>query len=160
MTYYIVMGVSGCGKSTIGRALAARLNIPFIEGDDYHPQFNIDKMAAGQPLSNNDRKGWITALCGAANATGPSVMACSALNETVRNWLRAELKTAPKFIYLDGRQDMIAARLAKRSGHFFDPALLASQFAALDVPEDAIRICIDQAPKDMTAAIIAALDKK
>lgn len=159
MPHYIIMGVSGCGKSTIGRALAQRLDRPFIEGDDYHPPCNVDKMRAGKPLSNDDRKAWITGLCTAINESPTSVTACSALNETVRGWLRDSLKTAPVFIYLDGSEGLIKQRLSTRTDHYFDPALLDSQFKALHVPKDAVSITIDNSPEAIVKDILRALDK-
>ena len=148
MTQIIFMGVSGCGKSTIGRAAAQRLGLPFIEADDFHPKANIDKMSSGVALTDHDRGPWIDALIArtreveAKTAQPHSVMACSGLSHFVRDRLRAGLSRPPEFIHLSGAQDVINARLQARVGHFFDPVLLASQFAALSLPDKALTLDI------------------
>lgn len=148
MTQFIFMGVSGCGKSTIGRAASQRLGLPFIEADNFHPKANIDKMSRGVPLTDHDRGPWIDALIARAKeveaqkAQPHSVMACSGLSQFVRDRLRAGLTHAPDFIHLSGPQDVISARLKARIDHFFDPALLASQFAALSLPDKAFTLDI------------------
>lgn len=139
----VVMGVSGCGKTTLGRALAAALGWPFIEGDDHHSEANRAKMASGQPLENEDRQAWIAALTGAMRAAGPvSVAACSALNPVVRGWIEAGIGAPPVYLLLDGERNVLADRLARRPGHFMPPGLLDSQLAALDPPADAALIPI------------------
>lgn len=152
------MGVSGCGKSTIGRALAHKLDRPFIEGDDYHPAENIAKMQAAQPLGNADRRAWIDALCGAVNKSLPAVISCSALNAAVRSWLYDGAARELIFIHLSGTEALIAQRLSSRRDHFFDPVLLASQFAALETPQDAVAIDINQNIDAIVDACLAALD--
>jgi len=158
--FIIIMGVSGCGKSTVGWMLAKQLDCPFIEGDDYHPAENVAKMASGQALTNRDREVWITALCHAANESQLSIIACSALNTTVRNWLGADLKKPARYVWLEGLETLLAKRLAGRSGHFFDPSLLASQFAALDPPQDAITVSVDQPVEAIMAEILSVLDEE
>lgn len=152
-----MMGVSGCGKSTIGRALAQRLGRPFIEGDDFHPADNISKMQTGQPLENADRRAWIDALCGAVSDSPPAVISCSALNVSVRGWLHGGIDRPLVFIHLSGSQDLVAARLSQRGHHFFSPELLASQFAALDLPRRAITIKINQPMKAVLRDCLIAL---
>lgn len=155
----VIMGVSGCGKSTIGTALAQQLNQPFFEGDDYHPAKNISKMSAGIPLTNTDRAPWIEAICLAIKTKNQdAVLACSALNEDVRNRLQSGLAgMAVMFICLTGSMDVIQRRLAARAGHFMDPGLIQSQFDALDIPEDAIEISVDQSQETVINTALAAL---
>ena len=156
----ILMGVSGTGKSTVGVALAARLGRPFIEGDDHHPAENRAKMAGGTPLSNADRDGWIAALADAVNAGPPSVVACSALNAQVRGWLTARTDRHLRFVHLTAPREVIAQRLSARSGHFFDAGLLDSQFDALEEPDDAISVSVDQPVAAVVADVRAALDEE
>ena len=133
----VVMGVSGCGKSTVGELLAQQLGAEFIEGDSLHPASNVAKMAAGAPLTDADREGWlqtIAARLGAAHGDERGLVAsCSALKRAYRDTLRA---SAPelRFVYLQGDFDLLGARVAGRSGHYMPASLLASQFAALEEP--------------------------
>lgn len=156
--HIIIMGVSGCGKSTVGKMLAEHLGRPFLEGDDFHPAENVSKMASGQALTNQDREAWIKALCHSANESQLSIIACSALNATVRNWLGAGLEVSVSYIWLKGSETLLAKRLATRSNHFFSPSLLASQFAALDPQEDAIAVSVNQPVEAIIAEILSALD--
>ena len=139
----IVMGVSGCGKSTLARALADRYQCAFFDADDYHPAANIEKMSNGIPLNDTDRQPWLECLrdlLAAERAAGRSaVLACSALKEKYRAILR---QGAPdlRLIYLKGTQDEVQILMGRRSGHFMKPAMLASQFAALEEPADALAI--------------------
>jgi len=155
----VVMGVSGSGKSTIGRALAARLGRVFVEGDDHHPASNRKKMASGSPLTNADRKGWISDLATAVNAGPPAVVSCSALNATVRDWLETGFQRSVTLVHLTAPKVVLAARLAARKDHFFDPALLDSQFAALEAPQDVITISVDRTEAEVLQAVIEALEE-
>lgn len=138
MTCFVIMGVAGSGKSTIGAQAAARLRLPFIEADDFHSIANKAKMAGGTPLTDADRAPWIDALCDEAlRHDSDSVMSCSALTQFVRDRLRAGLRGKCRFIYLRGSEAVIAQRLQSRTGHFFNPSLLSSQFAALGEPDRA-----------------------
>lgn len=154
----ILMGVSGSGKSTIGQRLADTLRRPFLEGDDFHSASNVKKMAQGTPLQNADRKGWIEALCNAANHQPNAVIGCSALNETVRDWLSRGLVRPPVYVWLTAPEAVLAKRLAARTEHFFDPSLLRSQFEALQAPETAIRVSVDQPIEAVLSEIRSALD--
>ena len=157
----IVMGVSGSGKSSIGGALADALGTCFVEGDDHHPVENRTKMAAGIPLTNEDRRGWIAAIAADLNArAGACVLACSALNQTVRSWLDGEVAAPMSYVFLHGGKDLIAERLKSRRGHWFDPALLDSQFEALQPPDGAICPDIEQPVGDIVLDIIAALEQR
>jgi gluconokinase len=132
----IVMGVSGSGKSTVGRLLAARLGWPYLEGDDLHPAANIAKMAAGHPLDDADRAPWLAAIrdrCAALLRTrGGCVAGCSALKRQYRDVLREAGPT--RFAYLAVDRDELHRRLIERHGHFMPPTLLDSQLAALEPP--------------------------
>lgn len=142
------MGVAGCGKSTIGRKAAAQLDIPFLEGDDFHPPSNVAKMSSSQALTDEDRMPWVDAIVKAcwnsSHTSDAIVLACSALSKTVRERLRTGLKNQCQFIHLHGHDTLIKKRLMERSGHFFKADLLASQFAALDMPQNAITLDIFQ----------------
>lgn len=129
---YVVMGVSGCGKSTIGQALATRLNLVFLDGDALHPAANIAKMARGEPLTDADREPWLRAV-GAELRPG-IVMACSALRRHYRDILREIAPTRVLFIYLHGSRDTLLERMHKRQGHFMPVALLDDQIATLEEP--------------------------
>jgi carbohydrate kinase (thermoresistant glucokinase family) len=133
----LIMGVSGCGKSTLGARLASALNWPFQEGDSLHPPANVAKMAAGQPLEDADRWPWLAAVAAwmddRRTAGEAGVVACSALKRAYRTLLSAGRQQV-QTIFLAGSRELIAGRLAARSGHFMPAALLASQFAALEPP--------------------------
>jgi len=148
----IVMGVSGCGKSTVGQALAASLGWPFFDADDYHPEGNIRKMANGLPLTDEDRAPWLERLrdvLASEHAAGRSaVLACSALKERYRDVLRTAAPEV-RFVYLCGTRDEVLQLMSRRTGHFMKPGMLESQFAALEPPRDALSIpvrlsCADQ----------------
>lgn len=134
----VVSGVSGSGKSTVGRALAARLGWAFLDGDDLHSARNRAKMSAGQPLSDSDRRPWLRAVAGWMDARiaaeESAVIACSALKRSYRDLLRARRPEA-RLVFLDITRDLAAARLARRRGHFFGPDLLGSQFADVEPPQ-------------------------
>jgi gluconokinase len=137
------MGVAGAGKSTVGRRVAAELALPFIEGDDFHPQANVQKMAGGTPLTNEDRAPWIEALAKGINARQPkrdAVVACSALTQFVRDLLRERVEGSTHFILLSAEASLIERRLSERSQHYMKAGMLSSQFEALEWPSTAIII--------------------
>jgi gluconokinase len=151
MPVIVLMGVSGCGKSTVGPKLAAALGGDYADGDVFHPPANVAKMKSGQPLDDADRQPWLEAMAGAisdwSRKQRPVVLSCSALKRRYRDVLRTGSPDL-RFIHLAGEKALIAARLAARKGHFMPPALLDSQFAALETPglDEAITIPIDQPP--------------
>ena len=129
----VVMGVSGCGKSTVGAALASRLGVEYADADDFHPAANIAKMAAGQPLDDTDRAPWLAAVAawlGLHTTTG-GVASCSALRRRYRDTLRTGAPGAV-MLHLAGPPEVVARRVAGRSGHFMPATLVGSQFAALE----------------------------
>jgi gluconokinase len=133
MRCYVLMGVSGGGKSSVGVALAVMYGMTFIDGDDLHPQGNIDKMSRGEPLNDRDRERWLTDV-GRTLAKGskPVVIGCSALKKNYRNIIRSEVPEPVHFLHLDAPQDVLARRVAGRGGHFMPTALLDSQFETLE----------------------------
>ncbi len=133
--WLVVMGVSGCGKSTLGAALAERLALPLIEGDDFHPPANVEKMSAGIPLTDADRAGWLDTLGRAMDgARGGAVLTCSALKRDYRERLRAVVPGLC-FVFLVLERDEAERRVAARSSHHMFPAsLVANQFATLEAP--------------------------
>ena len=155
----LLMGVCGCGKSTIGRALAAELDWPFVDADSLHPQRNVEKMASGIPLADEDRWPWFDRIVAEmqrhAAAGRHLVLACSALKQAYRDRLA---QGGPiRFVYLKGDAATIEPRLAGRKGHFMPPALLESQFATLEEPTDALVIDIAQPVAAQVATISRTL---
>jgi gluconokinase len=160
----VLMGVSGAGKTTIGTLLAERLGTVFADADDYHPAANKAKMAAGQPLNDDDRQPWLEVLNGVlrgwAGAGSGGVLACSALKTKYRETLAAGMaKGAVEFVMLDGSKALIAERLEQRPGHFFNPALLESQLATLEPPEDAVRVVNDKEPEAVVGEIVERIGR-
>jgi len=154
----IVMGVSGSGKSTIGALLAEALGWPFADADGFHPAANVAKMAAGTPLTDEDRWPWLDAIAahiGASRTAGqPVVVACSALRRAYRERLRAG-HIDLIFLHLAGAPAVIAERQAARQGHFMPPSLMASQFATLEDPAteaDAVTVSVSASPHEVVAA--------
>lgn len=163
MTILIVMGVSGSGKTTIAKGLAAALGWSLLEGDTFHPPGNVAKMAAGTPLTDADRWPWLRAIAAAIDAHrahGESaVVACSALRRAYRDILIGE-RPDVRLVYLKGSQALIAERMRERQGHFMPPALLASQFATLEEPgpdEHPITVEIHGTPAEIVRAILEQL---
>lgn len=158
---YVIMGVSGCGKSTIGRMLADTLCLPFFDGDDYHPEKNIQKMSKGEPLNDEDRYSWLLALntLAIAHRNEGGVIACSALKESYRNILERGLAPTPVWVYLEGSYESILRRLTQRSDHFMPSGLLRSQFDILEPPKNAIRVSIELEPSQIIKEILKKIPK-
>jgi gluconokinase len=157
----VLMGVSGSGKTTVGRELAASLGWTFLDADDFHPAANVAKMSRGEPLTDEDRRPWLDSLrerIDLAHGRGEdAVLACSALKHAYRDYLRADEPAQVRYVYLEGSEELIRERLAKRRGHFMPPGLLHSQFEALEPPADAVRIDVTPAPDVIAGKIRAAL---
>lgn len=157
----LLMGVSGAGKTAVGVRLAERLGWAFHDGDDAHPAANVRKMAAGEPLTDEDRLPWlerIQRLVERHEEAGTSaVIACSALRESYRRLLLAGTRET-RLVYLRASRPLLERRLSGRRGHFFDPRLLASQLATLEEPRDALTIDVDGDLDQVTSAVIDALD--
>ncbi|WP_109437500.1 NADP-dependent phosphogluconate dehydrogenase [Aquimarina sp. AU119] len=144
---YIVFGVSGCGKTTLGKELATILDIPFYDADDFHPDENIKKMSDGIPLDDNDRAPWLQILADQIidwNKGKGAVLACSALKKEYRNTLQSVAHKYIKWIFLEASYDVILRRLEARQGHFFKQELLVSQFDTLEKPKQGICINVEQ----------------
>jgi gluconokinase len=159
----VVMGVAGTGKTTIGPLLAARLGVPYAEGDEFHPQANIAKMSAGTPLDDTDRWPWLDAIGAWAHGRAGlgGVVSCSALKRSYRDRLRA---AAPGvvFVHLTGDREVIEDRMAHRQGHFMPTALLDSQFATLQpLQADEAGVAVDVAgsPEEITERASNALSE-
>ena len=159
---YVIMGVSGSGKSTVGMALAVELGCPFFDGDDFHPPENVTKMSLGVPLDDADRETWLaqqaTLLADHLRQGKIAVLACSALKKRYRDQLRAG-NEGLIFVYLQGSYDLIWQRMQARPGHYMKPEMLRSQFAALEEPgsdeADIMTFSIDQPASAIVAKIIA-----
>jgi carbohydrate kinase (thermoresistant glucokinase family) len=157
----VVMGVSGSGKSTVGELLATRLAVAFLDADDLHPITNVDKMRAGIPLTDDDRRPWLAKVGAAMAAASPTgiVVACSALRRSYRDAIRAEAPGCV-FVHLTGSRDLLASRLRQREGHFMPAALLDSQLDALEplAPDErGLRVDIAGEPAALVASIVGGL---
>ncbi|MET3919641.1 gluconokinase [Arthrobacter sp. UYEF20] len=157
----VIMGVSGSGKSTVAGVLAGQLGWDLAEGDDLHPQANVAKMQAGEPLTDEDRWPWLDIIAewirAHTEAGIPGVITCSALKKRYRDVLRGE---GVVFVFLEGSKDRISDRLASRHGHFMPTALLESQFDALEAPtedESFISLCVSATPAEEAQEIIDRL---
>jgi gluconokinase len=157
------MGVSGSGKSTVGAALARRLGMPFADADDFHPKANIAKMAAGKPLTDDDRYPWLDAVGQwLADHEGGGVMSCSALKRRYRDRLRLHCPRI-EFLHLTGSPELIARRQAARAGHFMPAALVKSQFDTLEPlapDEHGIPLDVGQSVDSIVEAFLRYLDER
>ena len=159
----VLMGVSGCGKSTTGARLSRLLGWPFRDADSFHPPANVEKMSRGVPLEDADRWPWLEAIAqwidAQRTAGAPGIVSCSALKRAYRERIIGE-RAGVRLVYLKGGMELIAARLAKRKGHFMPAELLQSQFDALEEPlaaERALVVDITPPPEGVVAAVIAGL---
>ena len=158
---FVVMGVAGCGKSTIAEGIAEALKGTYLDGDSFHPPSNIAKMSAGEPLTDDDRWPWLATFARElADRNGPVVGACSALKKSYRDHITKEADEPVLFIYLNGSKELIASRMNARTGHFMPPSLLDSQFDALEIPgpgELAISVGISTGPDQIVATTLSQL---
>ena len=155
----VVMGVSGSGKTTAGEALAQRLGVPFEDGDDLHPQANVDKMSRGEPLDDDDRRPWLD-LVGAWLAAHPDggFVACSALKRAYRDQLRGHAPDV-EFVFLHGSRETIKKRQAARGQHFMPPSLVDSQFDTLEPLADDerhVRLDVERSVEELVDDYVAA----
>ena len=155
---YIIMGVSGCGKSTIAQKLSEKTGIPFVDADDFHPTQNIEKMSQGIPLNDEDRLPWLenlNAFLQKESTNNGAILACSALKESYRKILSSNISVA--WIYLKGDFNTIYSRLKQRKNHFMDSNLLQSQFDTLEEPTYGTHISIDQTPETIVQSILKTI---
>jgi gluconokinase len=153
MSRFVVMGVSGCGKSSIGAGFAAARGLPFTDGDHLHPPANIAKMSRGEALNDDDRAPWLD-LVGAELAGGNRVIACSALKRKYRDQIRNRAGAPVMFLLLQGARETLLARMSSRPGHFMPTSLLDSQLATLEpLLADELHLIqnIDQTPAEIIA---------
>lgn len=156
----VIMGVAGCGKSSVGEGLSARLGIPYRDGDDLHNPEAVEKMRAGIPLTDDDRWPWLDRVAAVLASEAPVIVGCSALKRVYRDRIRAGAGAPVRFLHLAGSREVIAARMAARSGHYMPTSLLDSQFAALEPPgpDEAVTVDIDQPLDAIVAALLQHLD--
>ena len=163
------MGVSGCGKTTLGQRLSQQLGWDFFDGDDFHPSINVDKMASGRPLDDEDRRPWLEALRDLLDrrlsAREGTILACSALRESYRTLLGTE-RPEVLLVFLDGSRELLSARLESRLGHFMPSRMLDSQLATLEDPRQdtlqdpgrpALRLDVSQTPAELCLQIVQAM---
>ncbi|KAA6434851.1 gluconokinase [Rufibacter glacialis] len=158
---YMVMGVSGSGKSTVGKLLAQHLHLHFIDADDHHLAPSIAKMSQGIALTDGDREEWLaklnSLLVKAEETEQEVVMACSALKENYRQVLRQNLQKGLKIVFLHGDKALLKSRMGNREGHFMPETLLASQLETLEIPKEALTLDISHTPEELVQQIIQAL---
>lgn len=156
-TFFIVMGVSGSGKTSVGKALAEHLGWNFFDADEFHPLENVEKMARGITLSDSDRAPWLASLhdliSSAIKAIRPGVLACSALKECYRQQL-LENNDGVQIVYLKGTYDLIWSRMSVRQGHYMKPSMLQSQFDTLEEPTNALIIDVSMSIEDIVREIL------
>jgi gluconokinase len=156
----IVMGVSGSGKTTVGELLAQHLGLPFYDGDDFHPAANVAKMAAGHPLTDEDRAGWLATLAADLQpweAAGGAVLACSALKESYRQTLQAGASLPLTWVFLDTDPAVLRQRLEARQGHYMKASMLESQLETLEKPIYGLHITDDVPVETLVEQIVERL---
>jgi len=161
--FFIVMGVSGCGKSSVGKALAENLGWDFYDADDFHPPANVAKMASGIPLDDSDRAPWLDSLhnliSSSLKADSPGVLACSALKERYRQQLTGN-DDAVQIVHLKGSYDLIWSRMEIRTDHYMKPHMLKSQFETLEEPTNALTIDISMSLDEIVQEILEYVKNK
>lgn len=151
------MGVSGSGKSTIGQLLSQKLGWPFYDGDDFHPPENVAKMRQGIPLTDEDRRSWLSTLRSLIEQHQNAIIACSSLKESYREFLQGD-RSDLVWIYLKGSYEEILERMQHRTNHFMKPQMLRSQFATLEEPKNALVIDISVSPDQIIDQIVGLLN--
>ena len=155
----VVMGVSGCGKTTIGKLLSQQFNLPYFDADDFHSEANVNKLSNGIALNDSDRKPWLETLAESIkhwNQNKGAVLSCSALKENYRELLTSKVDHI-NWVVLQGDFDLILARLKSRQNHYMNPDLLQSQFDILEVPKYGIHVNIENTPEDIISSITSKL---
>jgi carbohydrate kinase (thermoresistant glucokinase family) len=155
----IVTGVSGTGKTTVGELLSEKLNLPFFDADNFHPQSNIDKMSQGIPLNDQDRMPWLKALADQLKKyekSGGAILACSSLKESYRKILNVSPDV--KWIHLEGNRKLILERMEARKNHYMKPEMLDSQIEAWEEPNYGLKLSINQSPQEMLAEALRFLE--
>lgn len=159
--FFIVMGVSGCGKSSVGQTLASRLGWSFYDADDFHPPENVAKMASGTPLDDSDRAPWLATLhdliFSSLKEDKPGVLACSSLKERYRQQL-LDGNEGVQIVYLKGSYDLIWSRMSARKDHYMKPHMLKSQFEALEEPTNALTMDISMSIDDIVQEILKYME--
>ncbi len=158
----ILMGVAGCGKTSVGQALAARLGVAYCDGDDLHTAANIEKMRLGVPLTDTDRWPWLDKVAQALACDAPVIVGCSALKRSYRDRIRQGAGCRVQFVHLAGSRAVITARMSARTGHYMPTTLIDSQFAALEIPgndEGAITVDIARPLTDLVNDIAGLLEE-
>ena len=157
----IVMGVSGSGKTTVGRQLAHRLHLPFYDADDFHSEANVEKMRQGTPLTDEDRHDWLAKLAeGLATwgQTGGAVLACSALKEQYRRVLQQGAGASQlTWVVLEGDKEVLLSRLGNRAGHYMGAQMLDSQLADYESPTYGLHLSVDATPEELVEQVLAHL---
>jgi 6-phosphogluconate dehydrogenase/gluconokinase len=158
----VICGVSGTGKTTVGKLVAERLDLPFYDADDFHPPSNVEKMASGIPLDDADRQPWLEKLASKMadwQLRGGAILACSALKESYRATLESRCSGPVGWVILLGSEELLARRLASRKGHFFDRELLRTQLDALEVPGYGWQMDIERSPREILQEIFERLNE-
>ncbi len=153
----LIMGVSGSGKTTVGRMVARVLKVPFVDADDLHPRKNVTKMKQGVPLTDADRSPWlkrVAAEIGRLAEEGGGVVACSALKEDYRGMLMGDRSSQVNLVYLKGERKRLLKRLSERRNHFMPPELLDSQLETLEEPDSALTLSIERSPEVLCEKIV------
>ena len=163
MLRVVICGVSGCGKSTIGKALSQSIDATFVDADDLHPEANVQKMSRGEPLNDDDRRPWLEEVGRVlSQSTKSIVIACSALKRSYRDAIRTGSDDTV-FVFLSGSKELIAQRMAERQDHFMPPSLLESQFAALesfDPDENFVQVDIARTVDEILCEILDQIKAK
>ena len=159
----IVMGVSGSGKTTVGRELAQALSLPFYDADDFHSVANVEKMSHGTPLTDEDRHDWLAAMAAGITKwekTGGAVLACSALKEKYRAVLQAAAAQAVLWVVLEGSKDLLVSRMRGRSGHYMKEQMLNSQLADYESPTYGLHLSIEASPQELVRQVVEYLGEQ